>query len=459
MSRKKIFSFGYLFAGIIFLCNPNFNLFDLLPDALGCLFLLLGFSGAADLCPHFSDANRYFKRLLWLSLVKIPCVFIMMAIYSVNNGERAIITVFALAFSVVEVLFAFPAFRALWEGFRYLGERDGLSAALSGWDGVRRLTSVFLIIKAAGSFLPELCLISVFETLGSLEPSAVNPVKYYFPALIGTAAVVLVCGVLWAIRVCRYLGNLRADEQVTEYCRAKEETFSDTLDEKRQAKIFGFSLLSLLFAVIATAELTFDDINYLPDTVAAVFFLGFFLLSGKSKGRLGGVIGTGVYGVLTVLSAVFRTSYFTEYDATDAAYNDRAASLYLRLEIVSVLETAAYLFVLFAVCCVLCGVIRERVGKPDSTLQRSFLRRTAAFGVMGALPGIFSCAVTFLSALTEKHIVSAAETNEYYTEGQVVYLPVFDAGWVLSFLLTLVFIGYGAWYLSSLREETREAED
>ena len=203
MTKKKLFFWGYMIAAFVFLFNPNANLIDVLPDAVGYLFLMLAIRNAQDVFPRFDEAYRSFSKVFWVALAKIPALFIMLRIVNLNNYERSIITVFAFGFTVLELIFALPAFRSFFAALTHLGEKEGLMPVLSagrhkrGLDGVALWTTVLLFTKGICSFVPELSLISVFETLGPIDPGAINIARYYPFFLLFFQVIGYALGAVW----------------------------------------------------------------------------------------------------------------------------------------------------------------------------------------------------------------------------------------------------------------------
>ena len=68
--QKNSVRFGMVFAGLVFFFNPNINLFDILPDALGALFIYFGLKKAADAGSYFDDVRRISFYMIWLYIVK-----------------------------------------------------------------------------------------------------------------------------------------------------------------------------------------------------------------------------------------------------------------------------------------------------------------------------------------------------------------------------------------------------
>ena len=130
MSKKKniISSLPFVIAAL-FLFNPNINIIDLLPDFIGYFLIYNALSKVADLIPHFDEARDRFHKLFWVTLSKLPAMFIMLSITGQNTFERPIVSVFAFSYAIIELIYIYPAFSSLFAGFEYLEERFGTGEA------------------------------------------------------------------------------------------------------------------------------------------------------------------------------------------------------------------------------------------------------------------------------------------------------------------------------------------
>ena len=115
-TAKKELSPALLLWAAVFLLNPNINLLDLLPDCIGYLLLVRALSGIDELVPHFDAARAGFLRLFWVALSKIPAYFVMAALVGDSTDHRVTITLLALCYGIVEVLFSFFAIAELFAG-------------------------------------------------------------------------------------------------------------------------------------------------------------------------------------------------------------------------------------------------------------------------------------------------------------------------------------------------------
>ena len=199
--------FGLLTAGILFLFNPNVNLIDVLPDCIGYLCICAAIARAADLCGELADAQTEFRRLFWIALSKLPAWLIATLITARSVGEETILLSMTFAYAVAETVFGVRAFTRLFEGLSYLGTRydggeflykiparpkklrgtDGPTAVLRfrPVNGLAALSCAFVVFKSVFCVLPELSLLSNYDSLGFVTPdSAVWQYKNYTGAYV-----------------------------------------------------------------------------------------------------------------------------------------------------------------------------------------------------------------------------------------------------------------------------------
>jgi len=472
MKTKKLFFWGRMFAALFFLFNPNVNLIDIFPDAIGYLLLMVSIRNAGNIFPHFDEAYKGFLRLFWLSLAKLPALFVMFSIVGANSYERSIISVFSLIFAVLEIIFAIPAFRALAEGFIHMGEREGLTPMLkagAGIEAVSIVTLIFLLTKSILSFVPELSLISVFETLGSLEPGAINPARFYpIFAAVG-ALIVFAVGAVWFGVSASYVLSLGANKSVRAFCKEREALCKDEilLSIKKHTQSLGIYLF--LAALLFAFDITLDDKNYLPDAVSGLlFFASLFMLRRESKFTLPGMITAVVYTVNAFITEQAQALFLSKYNYADVAHRpETAGKAYVWVEISTVLEA----ILLIAVIVLICLSFRDYINKNvlphmhrnnadiTATVRKELcakLNRFTAFGVLGAL---YHAVEVFLLTLTDRHVITAEEANEFYEEGHVLYTSSFSYSWIVSIVITALWVCLGIYFLYSLREETKEPEE
>lgn len=122
---------GYLLLGLIFLFNPNINVIDVLPDVIGCLFILKGLSKLSDLNRHIASAKAKFRRLAWVALFKSfvslftsglldEILYEMGLSILVDIFDSTMVLVFVFIFGIFELVYMIPAFISLFEGIAFL---------------------------------------------------------------------------------------------------------------------------------------------------------------------------------------------------------------------------------------------------------------------------------------------------------------------------------------------------
>ena len=301
-SKKPLLSLSYLSVGFLFLCNPNISIFDILPDAVGYFFIVAAITDMSDLNHYFAEAKKRFLYLAWLNVGKVLALFLLLRILAINADQTAMISVFSLGFAVVECLFIFPAISALWTGFSYIGERDGILSVLPPLKNLFPYSYLFFAIKHFGSFLPELVLASVGH-LNSFENATFQPLFLAFVA-------VLVVGIYW-LGLCRaYLKALKENEDFSLYLTEKEEKNERVLKAGRFFRQKSRVLFVLLAAFLLGVDFIINQNNLLPDALCGVCFLLFFLLVRKEdKSAKWGIYASLSYTLSSLAFSIFQYIY------------------------------------------------------------------------------------------------------------------------------------------------------
>jgi len=72
----------YLLWGLVFIMNPDINIIDILPDFIGCLFIMKGLYNISQIYPQFNDSLENFRKFAIISVLKtvsLPVLFIISA--------------------------------------------------------------------------------------------------------------------------------------------------------------------------------------------------------------------------------------------------------------------------------------------------------------------------------------------------------------------------------------------
>lgn len=457
---KPHFHFGLMIAGMIFLCNPNINLLDILPDFIGYLLLAFSLAETAEVFPHFEEARSGFIRLAWISLSKVPAAVLMMFIWGSDKSQSSIITVFSLSYAVVMLMFSLPTFSHFFEGIFYMGQRHDCPAALGvpasfgklDAEGFRKLTLGFFVLKEVMSTLPEFALISVKQY--DPDPTFTGNVfisSAYYPlfVLIG-ALIVLICGIIWICMMISYLRFLQKDGTPERLLCGCFEERADYFARKRRAVRVNTAVMLIVTAVGFSIDLIFDDMNVLPDAICAILLiLAMCLLTGESRRAKPAMALCGVYGAAALWAYVVRCVFINRFEYRDIPLVEEAKSLYGHYTVASAVSLVTFLLALGAVCLVLSDIQQqfekkngEKIALHELPAQRK--RRLLAFGLLGGVSEIAS----FFSVIVNSHTHSVAVEGQ----GTFLSLPNWEWYWMIPLVLSLSWLIYSCLVADGLRE-------
>ena len=392
---------GYLLAGLIFLFNPNINVIDVLPDFIGCIFIVKGLSKLSDLDRRIASAKAKFRRLAWVALFKafvslFTSGLLDQALYGmglsilVDLFDSTMVLVFVFVFGIFELMYMIPAFISLFEGIAFLEIRhtnhrarrtnfakprfggifdkvefaDGtayfevytdrsdvaqtakmmeqnvffahgkekvfLSDAgfaarnddrlyLYESDEARTMSVIFVLTRAIATFLPELTVLSgtgggYVQSGGGFTFSGMHDLLSY-----ALAAIALLIGSLWLVRMIRYFRGFM-----------KDEAFVTSLEKKYAADVLSDKSLwtmrkTLSFCSLAASAYFFflcvklDWYYFIPEFAFGIVMLYAFYRAGdlapekrEYRGKLLAFIlfSAVSYGLLFTISMLFGGSAF-----------------------------------------------------------------------------------------------------------------------------------------------------
>lgn len=466
--RKKVIRFGMLGAGLFFLFNPNINIIDVLPDAVGYLLILVSIGKLCDLCPELEDARSAFIRMFWISLAKLPALLLMFWITAVNVGEQTIILLFAFCFSVAELVFGVRAFSIFFEGLAYLGTRQDGGAFLytcpikqSGRfrrfshrpmqqaDRVyTRFTAVFFIVKFAMSVLPEVTLLVPYDSTGYVTPEGRSMLNFR-PLLIALAfCIAFVVGLIWLISMCRYIKYLSG---YTAFWDGMASLYADQIIPKAglfvMRRVHVFMLLAS-FAAFFSVDMYVDEINWFPDFIsAALFLLAAFVVAKyapQSAKRL--KIASTAYFLCSSATFVTMLIFTREYVYNSVHKIERARQLYVPYAACNAIEQIAFLAVIFALAFVIKDLTKVHTGVDMVTgassssrpLYMVFSRKTVVMRVWASLMSVMSILYFYFVV----DVQSVKLRNDATAPGGYVYFPKFEVAWLVDFVIALIFAVY-----------------
>ena len=307
---------GLAVAAFIFLFNPTASIMDPLPDFIGYWLLCVGITQLSDMNYHFEESLKYFKRMLTASLIQFFSFFVILGL--VTSKERP--TTFLLLsfiFAAVEVIFLLHAYREFFEGFIYLGSRMEASAVFAVPDSAvrryeercareerrskeknrlhrvkikkpdnitvttARFTTIFVAVRAALTVLPEFSAL----TLSAYDEASRFNFLYDYIGMFRTLSIfiVLPLGIVWLIKIIRYVRSVLRDRSFME---ALTEKYVTEVEPKtyifiQRAVKLAFIFMSVGLVFCADIYMESNTINIMPDALCAVLVLVALLLLRK----------------------------------------------------------------------------------------------------------------------------------------------------------------------------------
>ncbi len=446
MQKRKLFPAIALSVGAWFLFNPNVSTVDVLPDFIGYLFILYALRHLVSFVPYMAGAADAFRKLFYITLIKLPALFIMLTL----SSERVTITLFSLVFAILELIFLFPAFNNLFEGLFYLGERFDCPSALraervrGGVESLRVMTVTFVVVKAVLSTLPDFAFLPTYDPLTG-KGFTVTTTQYVF--LLAVAFFLcLIVGIVWLGYILPYFNALARDEGV----KRLSSPYCEDLPQ-RESRRLRLSLPFFLFAaaVVLSVDLVFDNVLVPPAYLGAALFLALAILLFFSvkKRRILTLSASAVYLATTILSLHYRTRFFASYSLADlirfpadSYQNPEAEAAYLPILLLSALSE-----VLFLTCFIFHGLALRDFRRKDDAVptaetyegrqwnaeQREEKKKNIVCLIFAVLNALISFAYTLLSQYNQR-----VDMQPGYG-GTAFYIPMFAGFWILPLIFSV----------------------
>ena len=262
---------SYLIAGFVFFFLPNFTIIDLLPDFIGCILIIKGLSKLADLTPGLMTAKNAFIKVLYFSIAKFLLMFTVPYFGSTDGGY---ILIFTFCFVVFDFIYTLPAFKALLNGFVYLGDRTNSKVLFKNQSEFSTLTVIFIIVRASLALLTDLSYISAPEFSNVVSSGNEFYLANYRTLLVlFNFVVTTIIGVVWLNYAIKYFNGIKNDAELISFLENQYET---TVKPNKGLFIRrGFSNASFMFVIggLLMFDFLIDYVNVIPDFLGGVFFI------------------------------------------------------------------------------------------------------------------------------------------------------------------------------------------
>lgn len=474
-SVRKALPYGAILTALIFLCNPNISVLDILPDFIAFLLLARVFERHADTVPYFEEARIGCVRLMWLNLAKVGAMVLIVFVRQRNNSDGDIVALCSLVFAVCEGVLSVQTVCNIFSGLFYLGERSNATALISPYpagarhavlpERVRRLTLLFVICKSVLYGLPQLALLSYDRQLGS-------PAQHFFRAALYPMALALslliglVLGAVWLVSAVRYLRAIRSEGHIADALEnLTTDVGTESVDQHQTCRRLLHTLSLLTVASFCTLELTFSDfrdINLLPHFIFGILCVcALFRMERSLRGRKAAILSGGLYCVAGAVFYVLYCYFLTRYGYEALERSQQAVRVYRGLYGAAICEFVTLLPFLFFSCRVMAGFLTAHTGlSPDSprynTRDREYHRalrwRATVWYILAGVCGAAKFLQVFLNG-SVKTILSNIEGDVpaigITVTSRIEWFPA------LVFALAVLYIGYTLYFCSLVKEEVK----
>ncbi|MBR2342809.1 MAG: hypothetical protein IKA64_00985 [Clostridia bacterium] len=460
---KKRAIFPKITLALIFICIPNINIIDFLPDFVA-YFLLWSIIGELDrMLPYFAELKTALKRLGLVTLIKLPATLVMFA--NLHTG-RDIIPLFTLIFSVIELILIIQAVNLAYSALSYLGERSGASSLIMPFkvlfgrmstDTLRSVTCVYAVLRAALAFIPEICLLTYSNDNLALYMRVLYPI-------LATACISLsfLFGIVWASIASCYKRAVKRDGAVRGAAGSliSEERHAE-LHREREAARRARTLRLLAVASIFSIDIFFRDIkntNILPHFIWYILLMCVLFRVGRGwKMRLLGASAFALASLANIGADIHTADFFSEYELADLLNSAAAADAYSLIEAFTALECVLFLVGLVALAVSFIPFALRAVSvhsdcDTERLLSEPFVKRTKRTSVL-----LFSL-MGIISILKCLGVILTRSVRLIYTDPGDVTQPVIAASptpWLpaVIFALSVILIIFSFNFTSDLKED------
>lgn len=346
-----------LFAGLIFLFNPCYNIIDVIPDFIGYILIIFFLSKWRDINSRFSRARRHLIYLAYVSASKIVTLLASMFV-----PDKGILLIFSTVYFVAELILMLIAFNSLFDGFLQSATIYDGSAVAEKIGMTKTITIIFIIVHNVFNLLPELSFLYIDE----LEGYVLMPYKNSITIV--TMVISLAFGIVWLVYMFKFKKALLKDTVYIDKIerRYNEEILPDTdrFFVRRHNVFFKF----ITFGSIFMCDIYIDGFDILPDIVCCVcLVIGFIYISRYVEQKLLYGASCAALTLASITQFIFQKSITSDLRRSE---DDLFVSKpYFFISIVSVILTfISVVMVLVSVFRISRKLIKNHVGKsnPDN---------------------------------------------------------------------------------------------
>ena len=477
-NKTKSKFYSLLIFSLIFLLNPNINVVDILPDFVAWFILARLFERAADSAPYFEEARAGFIKLGYVNLCKILGLFLIILVKGNDTSDNNIFALVSFSFCAVELLFLIPTVKNIFTALFHLGERTDARALISplnatkpnetgsflhcifSAESVKDFTYLFFICKCALYTIPDMFLLTRETEKGYF----VNFSSAYPIVLVSTIVLGIALGLLWFNRIKKYVNLVMLEGKFFEALDSMraEDNFGK-YELRTRLRSIGTFLTVFSIASIFTLQIkfsNFSDINILPTFVfVALMIIAVFLSRKHTVNHNPCYVSGALAFIVSIVNYIITVVFLSSYTYEDIKEIPSASTLYLIIEILSIIEMLLVIVFLFFIMKMMNTFVLDYTGvdpKSDrySSMEREFhgtlMRKNLIIFIFGALTALVKCIDAFLNGSV---ILIFTNTNDV-TAG-AFYAPSIPWFGLVVTVSAVLYIFFSFYYLSTLKDEVK----
>ncbi len=341
--------FKLIFAGLVFFFNPCINIFDVLPDFIGCILISAGLYKLADVEDRFFAARQFSNRLIAIYVLKLLLSFYLPARW--KSGLLPITFVYAVG----EIILVTLLFVNLYGAIEYMANLHDGTKHLKTVGNVSKVAVIFNAAKNILAFIPEAFALEKdpeFDfSYNAVQPQTLSMAKPY--VIVFFTLVILIFGAYFIYVNFGLFKNLAND---TVFVGNLKEIYTQRVTNNTELinrrKFNRFSVLMIIASVLL-CDLIIDAVNFLPNIFAyAVMYAAIACLCDKKQCAKAMAVALPL-AVVSLIATICRTVFdsgvnfrmgYESYLASSNALVNSGSAIYIG----AILAAAeALLFVLF----------------------------------------------------------------------------------------------------------------
>lgn len=259
---------GLIFAGLVFFTLPNFNLFDVMPDFIGALFIMAGLSKMYMYDGNFEDAKRSAKFLLWISVLRLVLCF-----WTNSAGRQDYLLPFTFIVCVLEAIYMISLFKGLYLGLEYTLMRADSERLTKKTNEAFTMSFIFVIASRLLEFAPQICEVLAQDAELDLSSGAsfkmsMAQMKMYVTVVCISCGLIL--GIIYLFVTADAWIRIIADKNYAPFLKEKyNEYLGGYRDEFISSKI-SVIYFALTLSFVFFFDFFIDGINIIPSPVGVL---------------------------------------------------------------------------------------------------------------------------------------------------------------------------------------------